>query len=627
MEEKQTKEIKIPANAGVERGWIEALLKKDIPPPKDWTEKDIRAMVATKPKSRIQEILQGIYWSLTELGGDIKMTVEGQIIAGSPDEDYFDGWYESEDIEDYSHKYKLLQFLNTIARAVHNSESDSFVGTKPEFDKLLAGFVLRVVESKEYLYVIAAVINQTYPGLVGEFRSAPSAEELSEKEQDEYDKELVKIAESVESNIEEYAGELAKIRRAKKTDFEKIALDLDRIVIFGPRNWELILYNLMSPHAPRLLINNLDYRANIHGLLAGDISTAKSKILKISKLIAPKMLVVDSTTVATLEGHAPTRAGEEIEDGVLDYAKNGVIIVEEYTNAMAKIPLMRRVMDGEHIEIWKKGSSKGIDPNSTMLAACNPEADFFREEVDGNFREQIAFKEGILSRFDVLILLTATQVKNELIIDKMNLMSTRSPLDKIDFGAIKEDLETLAEGMMSGSITRVTITPTQEGKLKEAFLNQNTRDKEQRLLKNRPLVILRDLENLARLVNVIATVNFSKRTIKNGLLKAKDSDVEKAIQLWENLINLRVELYGSQGTRNFMTVKDEMVTYIARMQSYNKNRGEEEKVPVSELRMEIVDRRKLVGKTTFYEELRTLRELGEIVQEGKRDGFVTVVIK
>ena len=223
-------------------------------------------------------------------------------------------------------------------------------------------------------------------------------------------------------------------------------------------------------------------------------------------------------------------------------------------------------------------------------------------------------------------MLTATQVKNELLIDKMNLMSTRSPLDKIDFAAIKEDLEILADGMMSGSITRVTITSAQEGKLKEAFLNQNTRDKKQRLLRNRPLVILRDLENLARLVNVIATVNFSKRTIKNGLLKAKDDDIDKAIQLWENLISLRVEIYG-RSNRNFMTVKDEILVFTMRAQAHYQNEDKEAMVPISEVKAEIVDKRRLIGKTTFYKELQTLRETGEIVQQGKRDGKIAVVIK
>ncbi len=626
MEKKtKTKNGKIPVDAGVDKKWLEALLIKDLDKPQAWSEKDIKAMVATKPPSRIQELVQGIYWSLSELGSDVKMLLDGTVIGGAPEEDYFDGWYESEEIEKYSHKYKLLQFLNTIARTIHSGEVDSFAGTKQEFDQVLGGFVHKVNENREALYDIAGVINQSYPGLAGEFRSAPSMEELNERETDEYQKELQKIEESVESNIEEYAPLLAKIKRARKTDFEKIAMELDQIVIFGPRNWELVLYSIMSPHAPRLLINNLDYRANIHTLLAGDISTAKSKILKIAKLISPKMLVVDETTKASFEGVAPTQSGGEIEDGILDHANGGNMIVEEYTSPFARMPLMRRAMDGESIKIWKKGSSKEIDVNTTLIAACNPREDFFVEETEGNFRQQIPFKEGILSRFDNLILLTATEVKNELILSKMHLMSTRSPLSKIDFAAIKEDLEILAEGMKSGSITRVSLTPAQEQMLKDAFSNQNSRE---RVLKNRPLVILRDAETLTRLVNIIATVNFSKRTItKDGLLKAKDADIDKAIQLWENLINLRVEIYGNQGTRNFLDVRDEMVAFIARMQSYHKSTGDEAKVSVAELKREIVERRKLVSSATFYRELRTLRELGDIIQEGKRDGNVIVVIK
>ena len=99
---------------------------------------------------------------------------------------------------------------------------------------------------------------------------------------------------------------------------------------------------------------------------------------------------------------APTKSGEEIEEGVIDWANNGTIIVEEFTNAFAKMPLFRRVMDCEEVTIFKKGSQKNMQVNTTMLAACNPDADFFLEEVNGkpvSFRNQIAFKEGIISRY------------------------------------------------------------------------------------------------------------------------------------------------------------------------------------------------------------------------------------
>jgi len=398
--EKKTKNSNnIPTDVGVERQWLEALLNRDVRKPTAWTEADVRQMVASKAQSKIQGILQSIYWDLQRLQQVTKFTEDGEIID-QPEEDYFDGWYEANDLEDYNQKYKLMQMLNTIARALHVSESDTYA--KEDFEEILSRLVNRVLEEPEYLEVIANVINERYPGLASPFRSAPSAEELNEREAMEYAKELGKIENSIESNIEQHAHILAKIKRAKRTDFEKIALALDRIVIFGPRNWELTLYCLMSPHAPRILINNLDYRANLHEMLAGDISTAKSTIHKIAKLIAPKMMVVDETTKASFEGVAPTRSGDEIEEGILDHAMDGVMIVEEYTNNFARMPLMRRAMDCEYIEIHKKGSSKGIHVNTTLLAACNPRGDFFREEVDGNFREQIVFKEGILSRYRIV---------------------------------------------------------------------------------------------------------------------------------------------------------------------------------------------------------------------------------
>ena len=199
--EEKTTNAKIPVDAGVKRAWLEALLKKDVPKPTSWSEKDIKSMVAARPPSRIQELIQGIYWALTELGSDITMLPDGTVIGGAPEEDYFDGWYESEELDKYSQKYKLLQFLNTIARTIGSGEVDSFAGTKQEFDKVLGGFVNKVNENKEALYDIAGVINETYPGLAGEFRSAPSMEELNELDAGEYENKLLAIERSVESNI------------------------------------------------------------------------------------------------------------------------------------------------------------------------------------------------------------------------------------------------------------------------------------------------------------------------------------------------------------------------------------------------------------------------------------------
>lgn len=621
---KKSQEQTKPQNAGVDSLWIKALLEGQIEKPHGWTEQEVLKLTASKPKSRIQGILQQVYWDMCDLLKNVRYIESEDRIEG-PDEDHFDKWYENMELEEYTQTYKLLQFLNTILRAVDKKEVDGY-GTATEVEGALWNIADRVLEDSEYLVKVADVINDKYPGLAAPFRSLPSATEMNEQEQNEYTKHITRIEKDIESNVEEFALELAKIERAKKTDFERTAVDLNQIVVFGEANWELTLYSLMSSRAPRMLINNLDYRANLHELLPGDISTAKSKIQKIAKIIAPKMVVVDEVTKATFEGLAPTRSGGEIEEGLIDWARNGSIIVEELRTSFTRMPLFRRVMDGEYIEIHKKGSSKGTYPNTTMFAACNPKEDFFIEETDDSFRKQIVFKEGVLSRFDILIPLTATQVKNEILLEKLYLLQLTAQLNGVDLEAIKENLATLAEGM--SIVKRVIITKEQETQIKDAFRQQNKMDKDRRLLKYRPLVLLRDLETLARLVNTIAAVNFSRRKIKNGILNADDKDITKAIQLWENLIQLRVQLYGKAGpgTRNLRSVADEMILYIHRMQQYRQDQGLEPEVSIADLKQEFVDIRRMIGQTTFYEELKALREDGRIIQQGKRGGAVRLVI-
>ena len=605
----------IPEDAGVEKEWLKAIVKSKVEKPKAIESTEIKDMVSKKPESRLQGLIAEIYdWLIDALNET--PTLHGTELIGGPSEDLFDGFWSSMDLEGYRASNKLSEKLNTILRGIHQTDVSGY-GEQKQIEKQLAKIAQKCIEEPMYVERLKEVINSMYPGLIGEFKSVPSVVEINDKIEQEYRKEIDAIDQSVESNIEKYHDQLAKIKRAKKTDFEQMAQNLNKVVIFGESLWELMLYVLMSPHTPRLIINGMDYRANLHGMLAGDISTAKSKILKLSKIIAPKSLTVDDTTKASFEGISKA---DEIEDGVLDHANNGVIIVEEFTSPFAKMPLFRRAMDCEPIVIYKGGHSKKLEVNTTMLTACNPKDDFFQEETD--FRKQLNFKEGVLSRFDILIPLTATTVKNEILLDKLDIMTPQIKLgDKvIDFREINEMLSTIAQGM-SGAITRVTMTAEQSEMIKDAFRSRNDMDKYRRVLKNRPLVILRDLETLARLVNVIAAVNFSKRVIKKGIVQAHDDDVNKAIQLWENLMQLRIQLY-ARHDRNLKSVADEIITYV-----FNRQGLDGGEVDIGLVKNYIVDEQRLVGKVTFYKEINTLEETGRLVVKGKRDKKLSVVVK
>ena len=608
-----------PKDLGVDKQWLTALLESEIEKPKKWAPDDVKEMTATRPQSRMQEILQAFYWKLVDtLDAGAKFNATGEVTE-APDEDLFDSWYGEMKIDDYSQRYKLFQFFNTVARALHVTE-ETGSGEAKEIKAQLKRIAAKCVEEREYTDAVKDVINDKYPGLAGKYRSEPSVKELNEIESLEYDKKVNEISTDIESNIDKYSKQLAKIKKAEKTDFEKIAQDLNTIVIFGESRWELLLYCLMSPHAPRIYINRpLTQRANLHTLLAGDISTAKSKILKIAKVIAPKMMVVDETTKASFEGVAPTKSGGEIEDGLIDQAQDGVMITEELTSDFIRNlgGLFRRVMDCEPITFYKKGSTKDVNVNTTMLAACNPVDDFFIEETE--FRKQIKFKEGILSRFDIVIPMMATQLSNDMLLPKMSLMSDKLT-DELDLGSIRDNLLTIVKGM--ANVKEVQMSSQQEEIIKDAFRGRNQFDRERRILKNRPLVIFRDLETLSRLVNTIAAVNFSKRKINSGILMVDDSDIEKAVQLWENLIQLRVQLY-SQHDRNMRSVSDEILLFVMRTQDLN----EAEDVDIEVVRQEIVETRRLVGLTTFYKEIKTLQETGRVLVQGLRNKKLRVIVK
>jgi len=606
----------------VHKEWLVAVMKQDIEKPKVWTEKEIDDIGPAKPKSRIQGYIQEIYETLLEAQSaqTAKFVDNGRgdlELIGTPDEDYFDKWYENNDVESYTHKYKLLGALNGIANSIGKTGASNY--NEDGFQEVLATLAQAVIEEPDSIMGIAEAINNMYPGLAEEPMKYIPTEALNEHEIMIYNQEVSKLEESIESNIGKYRKQLEKIEDAAKTDFEEIAQILNKAVIFGEEYWELTLYALMSPRAPKVRINSMLHRSNIHFLLAGDISTAKSQILSVCEKISPKALIVDETTKASLEGVAPLGKGDEIADGILDIANKGNIIIEELTTQFARMPLWRRAMDCKLLQIFKKGIPKEIDVNTTVLAACNPTEDFYQTET--KFRQQIGFKEGVLSRFDVLIPLTATTTANTILVDKLNLFGEAS--DKFDLKSMKDRLKLIAAGM--DNIERVVITLEQQDIIRSVFKEKNKRDERFRLLENRPFVLLRDLETLARLVNVIASVNFSRRRIEHGVLYADDEDVKKAIALWETLMHIRLQLYGKEidNTRMLYSTGDEIVMYIAHALKFT----EEDTVPLSNILEEIVGRRELVSQATFYREIEKMRGEGRIFTKGKRDMKVGLVIE
>ena len=189
---------------------------------------------------------------------------------------------------------------------------------------------------------------------------------------------------------------------------------------------------------------------------------------------------------------------------------------------------------------------------------------------------------------------------------------------------LKGRLHLIAVGM--DAITKVVITEEQQETIRAVFKQKNKRDERDRLLDNRPFVLLRDLETLARLVNVIASVNFARRQVdEGGVLHATDEDVEKAIALWESLLHIRIQLYSKNMDKSRMlySTGDEIVMFIAHALKHT----DEDTVLLQDVLEEIVARRQLISQATFYREIEKMRGERRIRTKYKRNMRVGLVIE
>jgi DNA replicative helicase MCM subunit Mcm2 (Cdc46/Mcm family) len=329
---------------------------------------------------------------------------------------------------------------------------------------------------------------------------------------------------------------------------EDIAAELNCMVRLKQEDWELLLYSALSPYAPDIEINGVMQRGVMHTNMVGEISTAKSSIMRIIEKISPKSARVSKTTNASIEG--TVTPGNVIVPGVIERANDGVLLVPEYTKKLSKLDIMRETMDGEKVRISKRAISWDFTPNVAFIAGSNPKLDFFTKGA--TMRQEIPFAEGILSRFDVLIPMINTPSETEKIVNEMTFFGME--VKKVDLRKIKSKYLTLAESMRA-LVYHVKVKPSQAQKLRDAYLNHNVE------MGNRPRVILRDMGSLIRLVNVITCANAVKRAGKNTYT-ATAADIDKAIDLWNYLINIRVQMYAMLEEKDIKDTEDLVLDII-----------------------------------------------------------------
>lgn len=154
-------------------------------------------------------------------------------------------------------------------------------------------------------------------------------------------------------------------------------------------------------------------RGDIHILLMGDPGVAKSQMLNYMSTISPRGRFTSgqSASAAGLTAAAVQDATADgrwtLEAGALVLADLGLAAIDEFDKMnAADRSSMHEAMEQQRISISKAGINASLRTRCAILAAANPKEGRFQPVSDVPFTSQINLAPPLLSRFDVIWLMT-----------------------------------------------------------------------------------------------------------------------------------------------------------------------------------------------------------------------------
>ena len=183
--------------------------------------------------------------------------------------------------------------------------------------------------------------------------------------------------------------------------------------IFGmPRVKESLMLQLFGGVA-RLNPDGTRNRGDIHILLMGDPGVAKSQLLDYMSKISPRGQFTSgqSASAAGLTAAAVQDSAADgrwtLEAGALVLADLGLAAIDEFDKMNeADRSSMHEAMEQQTISISKAGINASLRTRCAVLAAANPKSGKFEPVSDIPFTAQINLAPPLVSRFDIIWLLT-----------------------------------------------------------------------------------------------------------------------------------------------------------------------------------------------------------------------------
>lgn len=351
--------------------------------------------------------------------------------------------------------------------------------------------------------------------------------------------EEIQITEDEEHEIKELA---------RRDDIHQLLTNSIAPSIFGmSKQKETLMLQLFGGVASKAK-DGTRLRGDIHILLMGDPGVAKSQLLSYMSQISPRGRFTSgmSASAAGLTAAAVQDSAADgrwtLEAGALALADLGLAAIDEFDKMNENDrSSMHEAMEQQRISISKAGINATLSTRCAILAAANPKAGRFQSVSEVPFTQQINLKPALISRFDVIWLLTDqpaadhdTMIANHI----MNNRANSTPEVLIDQGSAVDPSKSSAhdgldenKGIVNRDLIRKyvafakrsihpTLSPEAQTLLREYYVETRRKGGESH---DSIAISARAIEGLYRLAQASARVRLSE--------EATIEDAQRSIRL------------------------------------------------------------------------------------------------
>ncbi|KAL7716562.1 DNA replication licensing factor MCM3 [Entamoeba marina] len=289
--------------------------------------------------------------------------------------------------------------------------------------------------------------------------------------------------------------------------------------IYGHQDVKKALLLQLVGATPKIRLRSR-VRGDIHVMLCGDPSTAKSQLLRYIVHIAP-LAVSTNGRGATGVGltaavvNDPDTHQRVLEAGAMVLADRGIVCVDEFDKmSIEDRAAMHEVMEQQTVTVQKAGIHTSLNARSSILAAANP--------TSGNYdckkspMENLYFPESLLSRFDLIFIIldSATEERDRRVAEHVLKMHRH--------------FDALTEKRSEGEVNVLALVDAERDKVGDAPVHQDTSLYDgEKLYTNR---FIKKYVSYVRSLPLPALTDPACEKIADAYVKLRESERQKRIK-------------------------------------------------------------------------------------------------